>query len=124
MANLARLKEIQAKFAERTVFLTVYTQEAHPTEGGDYINYFLPINEHKNIEERITAAGELLKLEELPGPLLIDNMKNEASTWYGSLPDRLYIIFNGKVVYQGGVGPHGYSPAEIEKWLEIFYGNH
>ena len=60
MANLARLKEIQAKFAERAVFLTIYTQEAHPTEGGDYINYFLPINEHKSIEERITAAGNVM----------------------------------------------------------------
>ena len=46
------------------------------------------------------TLGELLKLEKLPGPLLIDNMKNEASTWYGSFPDRLYIILDGKVVYQ------------------------
>ena len=60
MANLARLKEIQAKFAEKAVFLTIYTQEAHPTEGGDYINCFLPINEHKSIEERITAAGNVI----------------------------------------------------------------
>jgi len=121
MANLARIKEIQAKFADRATFLTIYTQEAHPTEAGDYIDYFLPINRHTNLEERLKAADELLQLETLPGPLLVDNMKNEASKSYGSFPDRLYIVLNDKIVYQGGVGPHGYVTADIESWLDNFY---
>ena len=33
--------------------------EAHPTEAGDYIDYFLPINRHKNLEERLKAASNL-----------------------------------------------------------------
>ena len=45
-------------------------------------------------------AGELLKLETLPGPFLVDNMKDEASRAYGSFPDRLYIVLNGIIVYQ------------------------
>jgi len=57
MANLAKIKKIQAKFGSRATFLTIYTQEAHPTEAGDYIDYFLPIKEHKTIAERINAAG-------------------------------------------------------------------
>jgi len=121
MANLARIKEIQARFADRATFLTVYTQEAHPTEAGDYIDYFLPINRHKTLEERLTAANELLQLESLPGPLLVDNMENEASKSYGSFPDRLYIVLKGKIVYQGGVRPHGYNPPDIESWLNNFY---
>jgi len=120
MANLARMKEIQARFADRATFLTVYTQEAHPTEGGDYIDYFLPIRKHKSIQQRLEAAGELIKLETLPGPLLVDNMGNDASTVYGSFPDRLYILLDGRVVYQGGVGPHGYVPAHINTWLLQF----
>jgi len=120
MANLARMKDIQAKFADRATFLTVYTQEAHPTEGGDYIDYFLPIKEHKSLAQRLKAAGELLNLETLPGPLLVDNMENEASLAYGSFPDRLYIVLDGRVVYQGGVGPHGYIPAHVDSWLQQF----
>jgi len=120
MANLARMKEIQARFADRATFLTVYTQEAHPAEGGDYIDYFLPIRKHKSIQQRLEAAGELIKLETLPGPLLVDNMGNDASTVYGSFPDRLYILLDGRVVYQGGVGPHGYVPAHINTWLLQF----
>ena len=44
--------------------------------------------------------GELLKLETLPGPFLVDNMKDEASRAYGSFPDRLYIVLDGIIVYQ------------------------
>eukprot|EP00092_Neocalanus_flemingeri_P035466 GFUD01038593.1.p2 GENE.GFUD01038593.1~~GFUD01038593.1.p2 ORF type:complete len:128 (+),score=48.33 GFUD01038593.1:480-863(+) len=121
MANLAKIKKIQDKFVNKATFLTIYTQEAHPTEAGDYIDYFLPIREHQTIAERIAAAGELLNLETLPGPLLVDNMDNEASVSYGSFPDRLYIVLGGRVVYQGGVGPHGYVPAKVEEWLEKFY---
>ena len=43
---------------------------------------------------------ELLELEELPGPFLVDNMKDEASNAYGAHPERLYIILDGKIVYQ------------------------
>ena len=32
--------------------------EAHPTEAGDYIDYFLPINRHKSLEDRLSAASK------------------------------------------------------------------
>lgn len=121
MANLARLQQIQARFVQKATFLTVYTQEAHPTEGGDYMDYFHPVSQHRSIQDRIQAAGELLQLETLPGPLLVDNMKDEACKSYGSFPDRLYIILDGVVAFQGGVGPHGYLPKLVEAWLEKFY---
>jgi len=121
MVNLARIKGIQARFAKRAVFLTVYTQEAHPTESGDYIDYFLPINKHKTLEDRLSAANELLKLETLPGPLLVDNMNNESSRAYGSFPDRLYIVLNEKIVYMGGVGPQGYNAFQVEEWLDKYF---
>ena len=46
------------------------------------------------------SKDELLELEELPGPFLVDNMKDEASNAYGAHPERLYIILDGKIVYQ------------------------
>jgi len=121
MVNLARIKQIQAKYDSKVTFLTVYTQEAHPTESGDYIDYFLPIDGHKSITERLSAAGELLKLETLPGPFLVDNMKDEASRAYGSFPDRLYIVLDGIIVYQGGVGPINYHTNEVDEWLEKYF---
>jgi hypothetical protein len=34
--------------------------EAHPTESGDYIDYFLPVNKHQTLQDRLAAAGQLL----------------------------------------------------------------
>ena len=48
-------------------------------------------------------------------------MKNEASRSYGSFPDRLYIVLDGKVVYQGGLGPVDYNTYEMEQWLEKYF---
>ena len=31
--------------------------EAHPTEGGDYLDYFLPVSKHKSLQQRLDAAG-------------------------------------------------------------------
>ena len=36
-------------------------------------------------------------------------MTDDACKAYGSLPDRLYIVHRGKVVYQGGRGPFEYK---------------
>lgn len=121
MANLARLNLIQARFAKKATFLTIYTMEAHPTEGGDYIDYFMPVKEHTNLQDRLEAAGSLLELEHFPGPVLVDNLEDEACKSYGSFPDRLYIILDGVVAYQGEVGPHGYLPRLVEEWLDKFF---
>ena len=42
-----------------------------------------------------------MNLDELPsGPFLVDNMRDEASRAYGAHPERLYIILDGRIVYQ------------------------
>jgi len=118
MASLARIKEIHEKFAEKATFLTVYVGEAHPEENEDFKNKF-EIKIHQNLPERLDAARELLNLDELPsGPFLVDNMKDEASRAYGAQPERLYIILDGRIVYQGGVGPWLYDTEEVNLWLE------
>ena len=63
----------------------------------------------RNLQDRLKAASKLDDLDDLPGPLLADNLKNEASKAYGGMPDRLYIVQEGKVVYQGGFGVYGYK---------------
>ena len=37
-------------------------------------------------------------------------------TAYAAWPERLYLIgVDGRVVYAGGRGPHGFSPAELKE---------
>ena len=47
-------------------------------------------------------------------------MDDKANRSYGALPERLYIILNGTIVYIGGVGPMDYKVNEIEDWLQTF----
>lgn len=51
-------------------------------------------------------------------PLLIDTIDDRVGHAYSGMPDRLYIIDRaGKVAYQGGRGPMGFRPGEMEQSL-------
>lgn len=101
--------------------MTVYIQEAHPVEDNEYTTYIPQIKQQAEMSERIKAAEKLFEMSPIKlnenCPVLIDFMTNEANKAYAALPDRLYGIQNGKVVYDGGIGPVGYDLNKLEKWL-------
>lgn len=51
---------------------------------------------------------------------MVDVMSDLANIAYGAVPERLYIIRDGIVKYQGGVGPFRYSLTEVRQWLSKF----
>lgn len=58
-------------------------------------------------------------MEELPScPVVLDTMQNLCSAKYAALPERLYILQEGKVIYKGNMGPWGYKPEEVRSALE------
>ena len=70
---------------------------------------------------RISAAQVLLA--EMPGgkspcPLLVDPITDEANIAYGGRPERLYIVKEGRVAYEGAVGPYGYDLVDMEASLK------
>jgi len=109
------------KFSDIADFVTVYISEAHPYESGDLPeNYEFKFGSHERFEERIEAAESLnqkFKNLSIACPLLVDFMDNKANKAYGALPERLYVLFNGKIAYMGGQGPFGYKINEVEDWL-------
>ena len=43
----------------------------------------------------------------------------EVNAAYAGWPDRMYVVgTDGRIAYQGGPGPRGFLPAEVEKWLK------
>ena len=50
-------------------------------------------------------------------------MENEATQAYGAFPERLFILQEGKVVYEGGTGPYNYKLEEVQRWLEKYKAN-
>lgn len=97
-------------------FLVVYIAEAHSTDGWAFTNNF-DINQHRSLEDRLAAARILVEKEPLC-PVVVDEMDNEAAIKYGALPERLFVLQAGKIIYSGAVGPWGYNPQEVRSFLE------
>lgn len=105
-------------------FLTVYIAEAHAkdewwlstapkaSEGESAC-----INRHKVIADRIAAAKRFVKEFNFPIELVCDSMLGSAQDFFQAWPERLYIIREGVIVYQGGLGPFDYRLAEVKDWL-------
>ena len=62
------------------------------------------------------AAAKIIHQQESLGnvKLLVDNERDEACKAYGSFPDRLYVVHEDRVAYQGGLGPMDYK---VGDWL-------
>lgn len=92
--------------------LTIYIEEAHsvdewllpesePIKTGEVIN----IKVHKNINERLNAAKLLIKNRNLLSETVCDDMgPGNFNDVYDAWPERLYLIVDGIIVYQGGYG--------------------
>ncbi len=112
---------MHARYKSRATFLTVYVREAHPTDG-----WRSPSNDEAGVavaqprtaEERTRVAYDCRATLKMTMPLLIDTMDDRVGHAYSGMPDRLYILDrHGKVAYQGGRGPFGFKPAEMEQAL-------
>ena len=138
MAKLGQFGELTAKFSTLADFVTVYISEAHPSEEANFTGN-IDIAEHKvtslcrtqnvsslyrdhfqNFEERVEAAEILLdyKKAEDNYDILVDLMDNKAGTAYAAMPERLYVILDGRIVYEGLQGPFDYRMDEVEQYLE------
>lgn len=53
-------------------------------------------------------------------PMAVDGIDNTVASTYGGWPDRLYLVArDGTIAYQGGEGPFGFKPDELERAIEI-----
>jgi hypothetical protein len=115
MAKFEEFCQLSRDFARSADFLTIYIEEAHPKDGWAFQNN-INIQHHQNLSNRITAAKILHKYDS-NAPIVVDTMTDEANIAYGGLSERLYIIWNGKIVYAGELGPNGYNLDDIKNWL-------
>jgi len=101
--------------------LVVYIREAHPTDG-----WALDSNRQERIEyaqpqtfaERQEIADACALDLKLSIPVLVDSMDDAAENAFNGWPERLYVLSaEGRVVYQGGRGPYGFDPEELDRFL-------
>jgi len=121
MAAFDSICRMAADNSDLADFVVVYIEEAHPTDGWAFPDNHHLIHQHRTITERLAAAAKLT-VDALPAnmTLVVDGMSNELNTAYGGLYDRLYIIHNDTVVYQGQRGPVGFHPGHVDDWLSTY----
>lgn len=59
----------------------------------------IDIKNHRSLEDRLVAARILVEEDPLC-PVVVDDMKNSCAIKYGALPERLYVLQAGKVIYK------------------------
>lgn len=116
MFKFGELKRLVEDFKSVADFLVIYVEEAHASDKWAFKNNIV-IQSHRTLQDRVRAAQVLLKEHPLC-PVVLDTMENLSSSKYAALPERLYVLQRGKVVYKGGVGPWNYCPQEVREVLE------
>jgi hypothetical protein len=124
---LGALHELYDRYLGDVAFYVVYIKEAHPEDG-----WVLADNRRERIAvaDPTSAAGRAVVAQSCAValavriPLLLDGPDNEVARQYGGWPDRLYLIgADGRVAYQGGEGPFGFLPEELESAIEAELGS-
>lgn len=111
------MEELYAVWRGKADFLTVYIAEAHPKDGWRQDDPQWDVMQPTSTEERLTVARGWLDWLKPSSPHLVDPIEDGARFAFAALPERLYVLEAGAVQYQGGQGPFGYKPQEVEAWL-------
>jgi hypothetical protein len=115
-------RTIKTRSAFPLEWRTRHSKNIHCTQA---LSLFLSIQEnyeimqHKTLEQRC-AAAQILQSHKPSAVVLVDTILNSANIAYGAFPQRLYIIRQNNVVYQGGLGPSYYNLEEVRLWLEKY----
>ncbi|XDV41090.1 hypothetical protein PO909_010016 [Leuciscus waleckii] len=110
---------VARQYADIADSLLVYIEEAHPSDGWVSSDAPYQIPRHRCLEDRLRAA-ELMNQKVPESAIVVDTMENSSNSAYGAYFERLYILKDEKVVYQGGRGPEGYRISELRDWLERY----
>lgn len=72
----------------------------------------------QQIDERVAIASACSLGLRLTVPILVDTADNAADRAFQAWPERIYVIDTaGRIAYQGGKGPYGFDPEELNRFL-------
>jgi hypothetical protein len=105
-------------------FYVVYLKEIHPTDGWQVEENerdAVLFRQHRSREERVEAGQACMLKLALEMPALVDEMDDGVAKAYAAMPERLYLVGkDGRVAYQGGMGPMFFRPSEWEGAIEAY----
>ena len=116
------IEALYDRFRHEVAFVVVYIREAHPEDGWvvidnreDDIRVFDPTTDAERRRVVESCAPRL----SVRMPVVIDGIEDGVAAAYGAWPDRLYLVGRGgRIAFQGGAGPFGFLPDELEAAIE------
>ena len=133
-----RLKELYEKYRDQVEFVVVYVKEAHASDRWwlgrsrtqRWFHRFSGNPARVDVVEPVTlaqrrrvAASCQADLFDGVVPLYVDAMDNRVATLYTARPTRIYFIdLEGRVIYNPGIGPFGFSPDHLEPVMRGYLG--
>ncbi|CAF1021305.1 unnamed protein product [Adineta steineri] len=97
--------------------------EAHASDGWKFDHpQFSFIANHQDIKDRLDAVKILMDMgnitEENKIDVYCDTMDDHTNHLFYGWPERLYILYDEKILYHGGEGPHEYSVPSLAYFLK------
>ncbi len=115
------LEKLARSYRGRAEFLMVAVRQARPSDGWpskDNAQAGASLAQPKDEKGRFQAARDLKAKLGLTWPMAVDRMDDRVGILYSGMPCRLYLVDpSGRVAYQGGRGPFGFKPDELEQAL-------
>jgi hypothetical protein len=120
---LGELEELHERHGAEVAFFIVYIREAHPEDGWvleDNREEGIALVDPVSLGERAAAADACAVRLRTTIPTLLDDLDDAVASAYGGWPDRLYLVGrDGRIAFQGEVGPFGFKPAELAHAIEL-----
>jgi hypothetical protein len=70
---------------------------------------------------RLAVADDCMQRLRMTAPIYLDGMDNAVEQAFGAWPERLFVIgVDGRIAYQGGKGPYGFTTKELAEFLEEY----
>ena len=114
---MGELEELYDRHGNEVAFFIVYIREAHPADGwvlAENRREEITLADPTSLDERAAAAEACVVRLETRIPVLLDDVDDAVALAYGGWPDRLYLIDrDGRVAFQGELGPDGFKPEEL-----------
>jgi len=88
------LNDIYERYRERVDFHMIQVREAHASDVWP-IGNIIDVKEHRTLEDRLTAAREMIKATKLTMPVSADTMDNTFLNLYAPWPFRFYVVVDG-----------------------------
>jgi len=74
------------------------------------------ITQHRSIEDRLEEARLLQEI--YPDiPVYVDTLENRLNCAFAAFPERLFVIIDNVIMFEGGTTTLNYSVSKLEKWI-------